>query len=68
MGTLLGLAFLFCIFVLPSIITNYKFDNSLPPEGYRTDWAAMNRDLANGKSKMDVMRKSNNGGYYVKKK
>lgn len=68
METLIGLAVLFCIFVLPGIIRNYKFDNSLPPEGYQTDLAAMNRDLANGKSKDEVMRKSNNGGYYVKKK
>ena len=68
MGALIVIAVLFCIFVLPGIITDYKFSNSLPPEGYETDWAAMNRDLANGKSKMDVMRKSNNGGYYVKKK
>ena len=68
METLIGLVILFCIFVLPGMITDYKFSNSLPPEGYQTDWAAMNRDLANGKSKMDVMRKSNNGGYYVKKK
>ena len=68
MGTLIGIIIILAICFLPGIITNYKFDNKLPPEGYQTDWAAMNRDLANGKSKMDVMRKSNNGGYYVKKK
>lgn len=68
METLIGLVALFLIFGLPSIIRNYKFDNSLPPEGYKTDWAAMNRDLAMGKSKTEVMNKSNNGGYYVKKK
>ena len=28
----------------------------LPPEGYCVDQGAMNRDLAMGKSKMDVMR------------
>lgn len=67
METLIGLVVLFCIFVLPGIMTDYKFSNSLPPEGYKTDYAAMNRDLAMGKSKMDVMRKSNNGGYYIKK-
>lgn len=68
METLIGLVVLFLIFGLPSIIRNYKFDNNLPPEGYQTDWAAMNRDLANGKSKAEVMNKSNRGEYYVKKK
>lgn len=68
METLLGLILLFCLFGLPSIIRNYKFDNSLPPAGYQTDWAAMNRDLANGKSKAEVMNKSNRREYYVKKK
>lgn len=68
METLLGLIFLFCVFGLPAIIRNYKFDNSLPPAGYQTDWTAMNRDLANGKSKAEVMNKSNRGEYYVKKK
>lgn len=68
METLIGLVVLFLIFGLPSIIRNYKFDNSLPPEGYQTDWAAMNRDLINGKSKAEVMDKSNRGEYYVKKK
>ena len=68
MEILIGLFFLFCVFGLPSIIRNYKFDNSLPPEGYKTDWEAMNRDLANGKSKTEVMDKSNRGEYYIKKK
>ena len=68
MGTLIGIIIILAICFLPGIITDYKFSNSLPPEGYQTDWAAMNRDLASGKTKMDVMRKSNNGGYYVKKK
>ena len=68
METLIGLIFLFCVFGLPAIIRNYKFDNSLPPEGYQTDWAAMNRDLAMGKSKTEVINKSNRGEYYVKKK
>lgn len=68
METLIGLIFLFCVFGLPAIIRNYKFDNSLPEEDYQTDWAAMNRDLTNGKSKAEVMNKSNRGEYYVKKK
>ena len=68
METLIGLIIFGAILFLPKIITDYKFSNSLPPAGYQTDYAAMNRDLAMGRSKMDVMRKSNNGGYYVKKK
>ena len=68
MGALIGIIIILAICFSPGIITDYKFSNSLPPEGYQTDWGAMNRDLANGKSKMDVMRKSNNGSYYVKKK
>lgn len=65
--TLIGLFSMFLIFGLPSIIANWKFDHSLPPEGYKTDYAAMNRDFAMGKSKSEVINKSNNGGYYVKK-
>lgn len=68
MEILIGLVFLFCTFWLPTIVRNYKFNNSLPPAGYQTDWAAMNRDLINGKSKAEVMNKSNRGEYYVKKK
>lgn len=68
METLIGLVLLFLFFGLPSIIRNYKFDNNLSPEGYKTDWAAMNHDLAMGKSKTEVMDKSNRGEYYIKKK
>lgn len=67
METLIGLIVLFCIFFLPGILTNAKFDKRLPPKGYRVDHGAITRDLAMGKSKMDVMRKCNNGGYDVKK-
>lgn len=65
METLIGLIVLFCIFVLPGMVTNYKFDHRMPPEGYKTDFGAMNRDLLMGKSKTDVMWKANNGGYNV---
>ncbi len=67
METLIGLIFLFCVFGLPSIIRNYKFDNRLPPDGYRVDHGAMSHDLAMGKSKSEVMDKCNRGGYDVKK-
>ncbi len=45
--------------------TDYKFSNRIAPPGYKTDWAAFNRDLANGMSQMDVKRKFNNGGYDI---
>lgn len=45
----------------------YTFDNRLPPDGYRMDHGAMNRDLAMGKSKNEVMDKCNRGDYDVKK-
>lgn len=68
METLIGLIFLFCIFGLPSIIRNYKFDHRLPPSGYQTDHSAMNCDLTMGKSKNEVMDKFNNGEYDIPKK
>lgn len=68
METLIGLIIFGTILFLPGIITNIKFDNRMPPAGYQTDWSAMNRDLASGKSKNEVMRKANNGGYNIPKK
>jgi len=68
METLIGLAVLFCIFVLPGMLTDYKFNNRTSPDGYRTDWTAMNRDMAMGKSKTEVKQKFNRGGYDVRKK
>ena len=67
METLIGLIVLFLIFGLPSIIRNYTFDHRLPPNGYRVDHGAINRDLINGMSKSDVMNKCNRGGYDIKK-
>lgn len=66
MKTLIGLIVLFCIFSLPIIIRNYKFDSRTSPDGYTTDFGAMNRDLAKGMSKADVQNKFNRGGYNVK--
>ena len=68
MGTLIGLIVLVCIFVLPSIITDVKFRHNTPPSGYETDYSAMKHDLIMGKSTTEVMKKCNNGGYYVRKK
>lgn len=67
METLIGLVVIFCVCFLPSIIENYKFGNRIPPNGHRTDYGAMNYDLIMGKSKSEVIRKANRGGYDVKK-
>lgn len=49
-------------------IPEWKFNNRTTPDGYETDWGAMSSDLASGKSKSEVMAKSNRGGYDVPKK
>ncbi len=67
MDLIIGCIVMFLIFWLPSIIANWKFDHGLPPEGYKTDYAAMNCDFALGKSKSEVINKLNNGGYLIKK-
>ncbi len=67
METLIELIIFGAILFLPRIITNTKFDNRIPPDGYRVDHGAINHDFAMGKSKMDIMRKANQGGYDVKK-
>lgn len=67
MGDLIGIIILFLIFGLPNIMRNYTFDLRLPSDGYRVDHGAMNRDLAMGKSKNEIMDKCNRGGYDVKK-
>lgn len=67
METLIGLIVFGLIFGIPAIMRNYTFDHRLPPDGYRVDHGAMNRDLAMGKSKNEVMDKCNRGGYDVKK-
>lgn len=68
METLLGLLLLFVFFGLPALMREHTFNNRTSPNGYETDWGAMNRDLAMGKSKNDVKDKFNRGGYDVKKK
>ena len=65
METLIGLVVLFLIFVLPAIMRERTFNNRTSPNGYKTDWAAMNYDLAMGKSKNDVKDKFNRGGYDI---
>lgn len=67
MGELIGIVIILAIYFLPRIITNVKFDNRMPPAGYRTDYGAMSHDLSMGKSKNEVMSKANRGGYDVKK-
>lgn len=68
METLIGLVILFLIFGVPGIIRNYKFNNRLPPDGYRVDYGEMNHDLAMGKSKNEVIDKCNRGVMTLKSK
>ncbi len=66
METLIGLIVLFLIFGLPAIMREHKFNNRTSPNGYKTDWGAMNNDLIiNGMSKNEVKDKFNRGGYDV---
>lgn len=66
MGTLIGLIVLFCIFVMPGIIRNYKFNHRVSPDGYTTDFTEMLHDLVSGMSNADVQNKFNRGGYDIK--
>lgn len=68
METLITLIIFGAILFLPGIITDYKFDNRISPNGYKTDWGAMNHDLATGKSQTEVKQKFNRGGYDVSDK
>lgn len=63
MGSFIGIIIMLVIFYVMSNITEWTFDNRTPPQGYKTDWDAMNRDLVNGMSKQNVMSKANRGGY-----
>lgn len=67
MELILGIIMIIVVWIMCKL-PKWKFDNRMPPNGYGTDWAAINRDLASGKSKIDVMRKSNSGGYDIPKK
>lgn len=67
MVTLIGIIVILAILFLPSLIRDYIFNNRISPDGYKTDWGEMNRDMANGKSKDEVKQKFNKGGYDLKK-
>lgn len=45
--------------------TDWKFNNRVSPPGYKTDYGAMNHDLASGKSQTEVKQKFNRGGYDI---
>lgn len=68
MEILIGLIFLFCIFGLPALMREHTFNNRTSPDGYKTDYGAMNHDLAMGKSKNEVKDKFNRGGYDIPNK
>ena len=56
------------IWFLCKVLPEKRFDNYMPPEGYRVDHgAAMNDMTLNNLSKEEVMRNTVNGKYNVKK-
>ena len=65
METLIGLIIFGLIIGIPLYKREHTFNNRISPPGYKTDWGAMNHDLAMGKSKNDVKDKFNRGGYDV---
>lgn len=65
METLIGLIVFGLIIGIPLYKREHTFNNRTSPDGYRTDWGAMNRDLTTGMSKNDVKDKFNRGGYDV---
>ncbi len=68
METLIGLVIFCLIFGMPALMRECTFNNRMSPDGYETDWEAMNHDLAMGKSKNDVKDKFNRCGYDIKRK
>lgn len=64
METLIGLI-VFRLPLEPLYKKEHTFNNRISPDGYRTDYGAMNRDLAMGMSKDAVKDKFNRGGYDV---
>lgn len=64
METLIGLGVLFCIFVLPGMITNKKFDNYTPPRGQMVDHGKLLDDMTkNNLSKQQAMKNTISGKY-----
>lgn len=50
-----------------SKVSEWNFESRTPFDGFRTDWGQMSDDLASGKTKSEVMHKSNIGGYDIEK-
>lgn len=61
---IIGIILLVIVYAIYKSI-DYNFSNRTSPNGYRTDWGAMNRDLANGKSQMEIKQKFNRGEYDI---
>lgn len=50
-----------------SKVSEWNFESRTPSDGFRIDWGQMSNDLASGKTKSEVMNKSNMGGYDIEK-
>lgn len=65
MATVISLAIVIFIAYRIFTSTERKFQNRLPPLGMKVDHGAMNQDIANGKSKNEIMQKCNDGKYDI---
>lgn len=64
MEIILSVAFILCVFVLPGMIRNNKFDNYTPPKGQMVDHGKMLDDMTkNNLSKQQVMQNTISGKY-----
>lgn len=69
METIIGIIVIGAIYFIFGVLPEMRFDNYTAPPGYTVDHDAMNRDLmVNKMSKEEVMKKTVNGGYDIKKK
>lgn len=67
MNLMIGLILLAVLYVYFKVIPERKFDNYVPPDGYRVNHTAVINDLNDGLSQADVKRNITNGVYNVKK-
>lgn len=68
MGELIGIIVILALTYVAVKSPEKKFDNYMPPQGYKIDYNAQSLDrVSNHLSKEEVMRNTVNGKYNVKK-
>lgn len=65
MGEFIGIIVIIGITIILCNGEEWKAQNRLSPPGKKSDWATMNRDLANGLNQIDVYKKFNRGKYDI---